>query len=115
MADELDGIDFGADFDEMAVGLEPVTVASINALSGAATVTTEGVMAAKLIAKRRTGPARSGEVWTNADEFWLRVDQLGFVLKPVDQITRGSGETWIVDEVNEVAGTLVRCPVTKKR
>lgn len=115
MADLLAGVDFAADFEKWAQGLEIVTVLSIDATTGDTLASKSGVKAAKLIRKRETGPARSGEVWTHRDEFWLRVDQLGFTLKPVDRIVRASGETWIVDDVSEVAGALARCPVTKKR
>ncbi|MDY3558411.1 hypothetical protein R5W23_005504 [Gemmata sp. JC673] len=115
MANELDGIDFGADFEALAQGTAPVAVASVDAISGVAAATVTGVTAAKLIRKTSTGPARSGEVPNTQNEFWLRTDRLGFVLKPVDRITEGDGTVWVVAEVNEVAGCIVRCPVTRKR
>lgn len=109
------GIDPGADFEAYYPDLETVTVLSINAITGATLATATNVKAAKLIRKRETGSARSGEVWTHRDEFWLRVDALGFTLKPGDRITQAGGTVWLVDEVNEVAGELARCPVTRKR
>lgn len=115
MADELDGIDFGQDFEEFAVGLQPVTVESVDAITGDVLATAEDVPAARLIRKVQTVPARSGEVWFGGQDYWLRVDQLGFTLKPRDRITEPSGAVWSVDEVGDCFGTLARCPVTRVR
>ena len=118
MADELDGIDFGADFESFAVGLKPVTVQSVDAISGEVLEEVEDVPAARLVRKVQTVPARSGEVWFQGYDFWLRVDELGFDLKPRDRIVEAAeqgGATWVIDESAETYGTLVRCPVTKMR
>lgn len=114
MPDPFNDFDFAADFEAFAVGQQPVTVQSTDALSGTVLTSVE-VPAVKSVRKGSTRPARGGSVPNTEQEWWLRVDRLGFVLKTQDRIVEESGTTWLVAEVNEVAGALARCPVIKMR
>ena len=110
-----DIIDVGADFDAYYPDLRPVTVQSINAVTGAVLASAAEVSAAKLLRKVNTEGARGGSVWVNRTEWWFRSDGLEFTVKTQDRVVEADGATWVIDEVNEVAGALVRCPVTRMR
>lgn len=110
------GIDPGADFEAMYPDLRRVTVTSVQPDTGAALdLVVHGVKAAKLNVMRDTTGARGGEVGVTTCEWWLRVDQLEFALKPKDTLAEEYGPVWVVNSVEEVQGELCRLPCTLKR
>lgn len=120
MSDELDGIDFGQDFADLAPGRRPVTIESVDP-DAPTTVrfTAEDVPAARLVTKPGTAPARGGEVGFSGTEFWFRTDLLGFEPKARGRITEADGTVWIVDAAELTGGggpsALAKCPVTRSR
>jgi hypothetical protein len=119
MSDPFDAIDAGQDFSDFAVGQEPVAVRSIHPLTGATLVTAEDVPAVGLVRISSAPGARTGEVGHTKNTIWVRCDQLGFTLKPKDQIESADGTVWLLDDVefSGVRGTyyVAKCDVTLSR
>lgn len=120
MPNPLDDFDLGADFEEYAVGLAPVTVTSVDPDDPATVLATaEGVPAARLVTTADTVSARTGEVGVTKCEFWLRRDRLGFLPKPRDQVAEADGTVWLMDSVEMMGGggpnAIAKCGATLSR
>jgi hypothetical protein len=118
--DILKDIDFGQDFEDFAVGLQPVTVSSVDPASGAVLATASDVPAAKLVTMRGSVSARTGEVGVDRCEFWFRANRLDFTPKPRDLITDEGGTVWVIEpEGVQLDGiwehALARCKTVKRR
>ena len=100
MADELTDIDLADDFEELAVGLEEVTVRQIDPDTGA-TVTADGVavevsgVPAAVLTRTRGGDTLPSD--TRRVVFSSR--RLGFTPKQRDEVERDNGEVWAVESV----------------
>jgi hypothetical protein len=116
--DPLAAIDFGQDFEDFAVGLQPVTVSSVDPASGAVLATATDVPAAKLVTMRDSVSARTGEVGVDKCEWWFRADRLEFTPKTRDLITEADGTVWVMDDCQLdgiYSHELARAKVTKRR
>ena len=117
--DPLANIDFGADFEDYAVGLQSVTIRSVDPDEPSTTlVTAEDVPAAKLVTKADTVSARTGEVGHTTCDWWFRTDRLEFTPKPRDQIEEADGTVWLIDgaELDGIySHELTKCSTTKSR
>jgi hypothetical protein len=118
--DILKDIDFGQDFEDFAVGLQPATVTSVDPATGAVLATATDVPAAKLVTLRESTSARTGEVGVDRCEFWFRANRLDFTPKPRDLITDEGGTVWVIEpEGVQLDGiwehALARCKTVKRR
>ena len=108
--DMFDGI--GADFDELCAGQKPVTVEQVDADTGAARTTVEGVAALKRARKRADGDT----VPSDTCRFVLRAGALGWTPAARDRITDYDGVIWDVESAELIGfGALVAVSCVKNR
>lgn len=120
----LAGIDFGADFENYAQGLLPVTVTQIDPDTGTNTTEAgeqlecaEGVPASALKSQRKPAPAGDGgEVGDSTARFVFRRDQVPWELKARDQIKDYAGQVWWIESVDvDAFGALAHCECVIRR
>ena len=118
MADELDAVDFGEEFESFAVGLRPVTARQIDsdkAPDDPERVVTcvDGIMATGPLVRRRRP---DGNLPADATEFVLRANRLGWLPSDADELVDAQGVVWVVQSAQlEAFDTLVRLTVVIKR